>query len=140
MFDFHCQRLASGLLLLILSLSSSCLRCGCHKVQEAQPDVLITHAFDPEPPIVGPVKLTLRVTNSRRQPVSGALIKVEGNMSHAGMAPVYGSGRELERGVYQVPLEFTMSGDWVLLADITLADGREVQRQIDVKGVPTAHK
>ena len=141
MFDFLCQRsLASGLLLITLSLCGSCVISGCHRVKESQPDVLITHEFAPEPPTVGPFKLTIRVTDSNHQPISGAHITVEANMSHAGMAPVDAFAGEVERGVYRVPMDLTMSGDWVLLADIILPDGRRVQHQIDVKGVAPAQK
>jgi hypothetical protein len=56
-------------------------------------------------------------------------------MSHAGMPPVFGEGKELEPGRYQSPLEFTMGGDWVILIHLTLADGRKLERQLDVKGV-----
>ncbi len=67
--------------------------------------------------------------------MTGAQVKVEANMSHAGMAPVFADASEAAPGRYQAQLEFTMSGDWVLLIDLTLPDGRRLQRQIEVKGV-----
>lgn len=60
---------------------------------------------------------------------------LEGDMSHPGMAPVFGSAMETEPGYYEGRLQLTMPGDWVILEHITLADGRKVERQVDVKGV-----
>ena len=108
---------------------------GCRKGAEAPPDVFIAHEIAPQPPVVGPATVTLKVADEAGRAVTGAKIKVEGNMSHAGMAPVFAEAGEVAPGRYQAHLEFTMSGDWVLLLDLTLSDGRRLQRQVEVKGV-----
>ena len=33
------------------------------------------------------------------------------------------------------PVEFQMTGDWVILLHVTLPDGKKLKRQIDVRGV-----
>ena len=56
-------------------------------------------------------------------------------MSHAGMAPVFADARETEPGRYQSRMELSMAGDWIILARMTLKDGRKLDRQFEIKGV-----
>jgi len=56
-------------------------------------------------------------------------------MSHPGMRPEFGAAKESSSGSYQARLNFTMAGDWVILAHIVLRDGQRVERQMEVKGV-----
>jgi hypothetical protein len=56
-------------------------------------------------------------------------------MSHPGMSPVFGEAQEVEAGRYRGRIDFAMAGDWVLLLHITLADGRKIERQVNVRGV-----
>jgi hypothetical protein len=121
---------------LLVALSVGTLLAGCRKEAGAQTDVLIAHEIAPRPPVVGvPATVGLKVTDEAGRSLTGAKIKVEGNMSHAGMAPVFAEAGEVAPGRYQAHLEFNMSGDWVLLIDLTLPDGRKFQRQLEVKGV-----
>jgi len=69
------------------------------------------------------------------KPVSGASIVLEADMSHAGMAPVFGGSTEVAPGRYSGNLAFSMAGDWVVLLHVTLPNGTRVERQIEVKGV-----
>ena len=89
----------------------------------------------PQPPTVGPATVTLSLSFPDGRPITGAVVKVEGNMSHPGMTPVFGTANESAPGRYQASLEFTMGGDWVLLIDGTLPDGRKITSQVDVPGV-----
>ncbi len=96
----------------------------------------------PTPPIVGPSRLVVSVTDSAGAPVSDASIEVEGTMSHAGMAPVRERAEPADLGRYIVPeFEFTMGGDWILRLEITLADGRQGVRTRELRvisgGPPT---
>jgi hypothetical protein len=79
--------------------------------------------------------VTLTLTDAAGRPVTGASIRVEGNMNHAGMKPVFADAHEGEAGRYTASLEFSMGGDWFLLVTGTLADGRKLERQIEVRGV-----
>ena len=65
----------------------------------------------------------------------GAHIAMEADMTHAGMAPVFGEAKETGPGRYQAPLTFEMAGDWVILLHVTLSDGEKLERQFDVRGV-----
>ncbi len=85
-------------------------------------------AMSPTPPGVGPARLIISLRDSAGAPVEGATVSVEGNMSHAGMVPVFGSAREGEPGTYTIPdFTFTMAGDWILTLEATLPDGRRTQ-------------
>lgn len=80
------------------------------------------------------VSLTLADAKTAH-PIEGAEVRLEGNMSHPGMKPVFGAAREVAPGKYEAALEFTMGGDWFILVDAKLRDGRALQKQVDVAGV-----
>jgi hypothetical protein len=81
------------------------------------------------------VTITLRLTDTSGTAVTGARIKLEGNMSHAGMAPVFADAKEIQPGRYQANMELSMAGDWYVSVRVTLADGRQFDREIEIKGV-----
>jgi hypothetical protein len=69
------------------------------------------------------------------KPVTGATVELEGDMSHAGMSPVFGEAKEERPGDYRGRLEFSMAGDWVILLHVRLANGQRLERQLEVTGV-----
>lgn len=98
--------------------------------------MLVQHEISPSPPRVGPNIINLKLTDfASSKPASGARVRLEGNMTHAGMTPIFADATEVEPGRYRATLELTMSGDWVVLVHAALPDGRKVERQLDVKGV-----
>lgn len=101
----------------------------------AAPVVTLDWTITPDPPAAGPVRLSLTLTDASGQPVPGAEVRLEGNMSHPGMRPVFASAREVSPGTYEAPLELTMGGDWFLLVDARLPDGGTLHRQVDLPGV-----
>lgn len=119
----------------VLGLCAGLFLAGCGPRAESRDGVSIEHEVTPRPPRVGLARIALRVSDASGRPLSGARVSLEGNMSHAGMSPVFAEARESEPGRYQSDLEFTMGGDWVILVRLTLPDGREIERQFDVKGV-----
>jgi hypothetical protein len=82
-------------------------------------------------PIV--VRLTLR--DRDQKPVTGAHLRLEGLMSHPGMAPVTATVTERGNGEYEAPLQFTMAGDWILLVTGELPGGTPIRKQIEINGV-----
>ncbi len=120
---------------------SLCLLClfaaGCRVPPDS--DVKIAPEVEPHPPRVGRVTVTVRVTRlSTGKPISGAQVRFEGNMSHAGMAAEFAEAPEVERGVYRANMEFTMAGDWIILVHLRLWSGAKVDRQFEIKGVAPA--
>ena len=56
--------------------------------------------------------------------VTGATITFTGDMTHAGMVPVIVTATEVAPGEYVAEgFTFNMGGDWMLMADVQLADG-----------------
>jgi hypothetical protein len=118
--------------LLLVSLLLPAL--GCRHADSA-PEMNVTLTVEPDPPKVGQARLTLTVKDEAGSPVEGATLKLEGNMAHAGMKPVFADATEETGGLYRANLEFTMAGDWFILIDGKLSDGRSFRKKIDVKGV-----
>ena len=55
--------------------------------------------------------------------VTDATVSLEGNMNHAGMAPVLGDGVKDDAdgtldGSYRMPFAFSMAGDWIVTVSI----------------------
>lgn len=98
-------------------------------------DVAVVLVVSPEPPQIGPATITVTLHDAGGEPIRGAEVELEGNMSHAGMTPVFADALEVAPGRYQADLEFTMGGDWFILVRAALPDGRSMERKIDVPGV-----
>jgi hypothetical protein len=120
------------LLIVIFSGAAAGCQRGSHN---DLPEIEIDMAVSPDPPEVGPATITLTFSDAQGQPVEGAQVELEGNMSHAGMAPVLTEAVEVAPGQYQAPLEFTMGGDWFILVKAALPDGRSLERQINLPGI-----
>jgi hypothetical protein len=108
---------------------------GCRRPVENDPGLILTHQISPAPPKVGPATVALTLADKAGAPLRGAKVVLEGNMSHPGMAPVLSDAHETEAGQYRGPIDFKMSGDWVITVRITLPDGRAVAREFKVTGV-----
>lgn len=98
-------------------------------------ELTLTHEVSPQPPRVGPLTITLRLADASGKPATGVRITLEGNMSHAGMTPVFAGAKETEPGRYSSTMELSMAGDWYFLVHMTLPDGRKLERQFEIKGV-----
>lgn len=101
-------------------------------------DFTLAYEVSPLPARVGDVTITVRMTDASGKPIAGARISLEGNMSHPGMAPVLSEAREIAPGRYQSIMKLSMAGDWYVLVHVTLPDGRELDQQIEIKGVTSA--
>jgi len=109
---------------------------GCQPQARTTPEIELDWSVKPNPPVAGPVLVSLTLTDAKTGgPVRGAEVRLEGNMSHPGMKPVFSTAREVGPGRYEAPIELTMGGDWFILIEATLRDGRALQRQVDVRGV-----
>ena len=81
---------------------------------------------------VGETMLHITFTDASGQPVSAQNIEVRGDMTHAGMQPVLAESSEGENGVYEIPFEWTMSGDWIVTVKATMADGAVAEERFDL--------
>lgn len=113
-------------------LLAACARGGAGQMV---PGVRVDVALAPDPPHVGPATVTVTLEDEAGRPLTGAMVELEGDMSHAGMVPVLAQAAESAPGLYEAPLEFTMPGDWVLSVRATLADGRVVKHEVALPGI-----
>ena len=98
----------------------------------------MSYEVSPLPARVGDVTITIEMMHGPDEPVAGARVELEGNMSHAGMAPVFAEAKEIAPGRYRTNMNLPMAGDWVVMVHLTLADGRELDRQFEIKEVAPA--
>ena len=141
-------RTARAVVILVCSLAAGCngttscsfafpLRWGGDS--DPSDAISITWTLDPSPPIVGtPTVARMTIRDREQKPVIGARLRLEGLMSHPGMAPVVADAVERGQGTYDAPLQFTMAGDWILLVTGQLADGSRLTKRIEIAGVRPA--
>lgn len=87
---------------------------------------------DPTPPAVGAGALVITILDASGQPVNDASVSARGDMNHAGMAPILADVDGGDNGVYRVPFEWTMGGDWFVDVTVTLPDGTAITRRFDL--------
>jgi hypothetical protein len=108
---------------------------ACHRSVDSAPGISVKGVVTPQPVRVGLATISVELADPSQNPVPHATIMVEADMTHPGMSPVFAEAKETAPGNYHAPIDFNMGGDWVVLLHIKLADGRKVERQMDVKGV-----
>ena len=109
---------------------------GCGRIQRhssGAPDSFkVTLTTEPAPPLVGDGLVIVTLADSAGRPVDGARLNLEGNMSHAGMVPVFEQATGGQQGVYRVPFQWTMAGDWIIDLKATLPQGQRLDRQFPI--------
>lgn len=109
---------------------------GCGETAAPAAGVTVACDVAPAAPTTkAPATVTVTLADAAKAPVAGARVRVEGNMSHPGMEPVFADAREVAPGKYEAPFSFDMAGDWVLTVDATLAGGAKVTKDVKVSGV-----
>jgi hypothetical protein len=109
---------------------------GCRRGGDAGQGMRIETRIAPQPVRVGTATVTVSgIADGLGEPLAGVHVQIEGDMNHPGMAPVFADAPEVTPGVYQAKIDLNMPGDWVVLTHIRLADGRRIERQVDVRGV-----
>ncbi len=113
------------------------LAAGCGRIEAARPasnpDIVFSLAVQPNPPVVGPAELVVTLLDRAGKPVEGARLEVEGNMTHAGMQPAFGQGAGGQGGRYAVPMNWTMSGDWVVTVKATMPGGQTASKDFSLR-------
>lgn len=124
----HKHMLLLGFAFLIL-LASGCARVS---QQANTADVVITLTAVPFPAHIGQTRLVIQVNGKDGQPIDDAHLSIKGDMTHAGMVPVLAEVDGGQNGVYEVPFEWTMAGDWVVSVSLQLPDGSTAQQRFDI--------
>jgi hypothetical protein len=122
-------------LLLASAIIGSLAVTACHRTADETPGVVVKERITPQPARIGPATVAVELADPAGKPITHATIMVEADMSHPGMSPVFAEAKETAPGSYNAPISFNMGGDWVVLLHIKLADGRKIERQVDVRGV-----
>lgn len=135
---FHFRRggrycpLTRGLCILLFSFVA--ITVGCAKSASQRSIVVSGKQISPQPPHAGPITVNFKLADAAK-PLTGAHVTLEGDMTHAGMTPVFGEAQEVSPGQYHGQVTLSMGGDWVVLMHITLPDGKKIEEQMDVPGV-----
>jgi hypothetical protein len=108
---------------------------ACRRASGSAPDIQLAWTWTPSPPVVGTATLTMTLRDQRHEPLRGAVLAIEGHMSHPGMQPVLATAKESGDGIYTAVVAFTMPGDWIVLINGTAPGGQTISRRIDVAGV-----
>jgi len=120
---------------LILVVVAVIVGIGCHRAPNTSSGVMVEFQIEPKPARVGPVVVSLTLTDAVNHPVTEARIAVEADMTHAGMSTVFARANEVRPGRYESHLSLGMAGDWVILLHGTLPNGEKLERQFDVRDV-----
>lgn len=79
---------------------------------------------------IGDVPITVSVLDAG-EPLTGASVRIVGDMTHAGMQPVLRDALEASPGEYRADdFTFTMAGDWIITVNVTAADGRRANAEL----------
>ncbi|MCL5109552.1 MAG: FixH family protein [Chloroflexi bacterium] len=120
----------------LLAVATALVLPACRGQTAGPSDIQMTMQVAPSPAAVGPAEITLALRGADGSPVLGATVDVEGTMNHAGMVPVRVRTEPLGEGRYATrDFHFTMAGDWIIIVQAALADGRKVERTFELKGV-----
>ena len=106
---------------------------GCARSTRTPGSIAVDAKFVPRIARSGQGIVAVNLSDSAARPVTGAHITAEGNMSHPGMAPIFADCKESEPGRYQARLDLGMRGSWVILLEITLANGEKIERRMGVE-------
>ena len=102
---------------------------GCSRPRDlSEEDVRVEMLVTPEPPAVGTASIGILLRDAEGQPLDATGVKLEANMSHAGMKPTFADARRTGRGRWHADLDLTMGGDWFVLVQARLEDGRRIER------------
>ena len=125
--------LIAALILLLTACGGSALPTPTLRpADSALPAYQIAVRGEPEPHTVGDASLVVIVMTGSGTPATGLTVSARGDMTHAGMAPVLGEGTEGDPGVYTIPWQWTMAGDWIVDVTVRAADGTEVTQTVNV--------
>ncbi len=98
------------------------LLASCRQQQLSSADVTLDMSASDKR--VGETTLLVRVSDRDGKALSNpGTLSLRGDMDHAGMAPVLARAESAVDGVFSVPFEWTMNGNWIVEAKLTLPNG-----------------
>ena len=122
--------------LIVGILASCCILAGCSRKGA---DVRVNWNVQPPRPSAGvAVVVQLKLVDADAAPLTGAKLQCAAQMSHPGMAPIIATTVERGPGTYEARLQFSMAGDWVLVASGELPNGQRIESSFRVPDVQPA--
>lgn len=112
--------------LILLSLMFLSL-LGCSRTPSDDPRLLMS--LEQTPNAMG-VQTIVLVINDGSTPLDNAKVQIEATMTHAGMPSQIVQMQALGAGKYQGSIDFSMLGEWVLIVNVTEANGAVMQRTL----------
>jgi hypothetical protein len=120
-------------LLLAAAMVDACKR---QAVAEDTSGVLLSAQLVPPQPVVGPATLTVSLSGATAATLARATVQVVGHMTHPGMTPAVATITPRGPDVYDAVIDFTMPGEWMVIATVRLHDGRRLESHVPVKVQP----
>lgn len=122
---------------IVIAIAFTCLAAACTSRNQGTENPNLNIAIRPAPEGANGDYLMVMLRDANDQPILDAIVALEGNMNHAGMAPVIADGVRDDAdgsrdGNYHVPFRFTMMGDWIITVMVTLADGTTSEQNIEM--------
>lgn len=108
------------------------IMAGCRQPQaESSANIRIALEVEQAALAVGEATLVVTVTDMDGAPIDDATLEIRGDMNHAGMQPVIRTAQDGADGVYRVPFEWTMGGDWFVEVTATRPNGEKATERFD---------
>ena len=124
-------RLNYLLIIVIFGLFSACGGRNSAQTSNSNYDISVEAGST----AVGQTDLMVTVKDQNGTAINDANVSIKGDMSHAGMRPVLGESSSADDGVYTIPYEWTMAGDWFVTVNVTFADGSTTTERFDFNGI-----
>ena len=129
------------LFVLLLSMVSAffltLFMCACNRTPDDAAAAGLYVTLSPAVEGIQGDHLIVEIVDDQGMPITDVTVSLEGNMTHAGMVPVltesvWDGADGSEDGVYRIPFEFSMLGDWIISVKIENRDGDRFTQDIDV--------
>jgi hypothetical protein len=120
---------------LLVAAALLALAVGCSRPGAEDDGVRLEMSVTPRPPAAGSVQIEIRIRDAQGRPLAATGMELEATMSHPGMVPTFATARSEQPDRWLAEIELTMGGDWVVLVDARLEDGRAIRRTIPLPGV-----
>jgi hypothetical protein len=121
-------RAAIGIVMGILVLGLLFIGRPPEQVVPAQ----MTLSSDPYPLTLGMTMLLVSLTDAAGAPLEDAVVEITTTMKHDAMLPLTRRASPSQNGVYRIPMEWPMMGQWVVDVRAALADGGMLRDQFEV--------
>ena len=94
-------------------------------------DIQVNYYADNDPALAGDGEVFVTVVDADGTVIDDATVLLSGTMTHEGMMPIAAEANAFENNAYQIPLRWTMAGEWQVTIRATLPDGSVIEKDFD---------